>query len=871
MTRTMHRLAISIVLLGFCASAVLATAQWSSPDRYRVLMNVNTMGVTRRNSPAAVDIDFQQLVSSTGSGGVFDPDTIEVVAYSASGVPKVFDATRTGYEQWLLPWRIQPYYGIDRVTLSFVIPDNSCNEFAVYFDTVGSGNSKPQRYRGLVGDGDWFTEGYSRREINACGYDTWCDFDGDGDLDIFKGGTEPFIYCYENVGENRYIDKGRLTSGGDLLTLPHDALNRAWISVEFYDWDRDGDQDLFVHTVAGPGGGDNNQVSCYENITPPGGPVTFRFVKYLYTVEGRMPGSTLAFVDWDGDGKTDVLSGAESLIAFMRNISPDNSIANMTLADGQYIRANGTEIQVMSPRVSCADIDNDGDLDMFVGTEDGQVYWFTNVGTRTSPAFTEGRMIAFYEFMDLRSGVKVHDFDGDGLLDFAVGRFWERTQWGEQPRVYGRLYKNIGTPTNPKFEARDAYGGAPYTEQYQNCDAIRQNGVRACDWNSDGRIDLIAGDTDGFVWFFRNITNQLFPIFAPGVRLYANGEPLRVYGEWNECRQAGYARCDIADWNNDGRKDLLVADGRGWLWLYLNQGTDANPVLAAGTRVWANGKPIDGTSRSSVLVCDWDNDGKKDVILGMAGEGENSVYYDWPHQGSDPSFDRGFLFYKNTGTDASPVLAYPKWVTAGSGTVINYTRPNLGDYLDWDGDGKKDFIGCEFEHNARFYKNMSTGGIGVEPSFTTSYDGTKIVAPWTVQMMSGADAVDFNADGDIDIITGQGHGGSGLRFYERDYINDFVNNTYPIVALGAGQKSLSIREAKDLDNGEPVIMVNAVVTAVFDGFFYVQAAQGLAGIRVVQIGYNCAEGDIVDVYGTIYVNESRERYIEATNVVSKGR
>jgi hypothetical protein len=50
--------------------------------------------------------------------------------------------------------------------------------------------------------------------------------------------------------------------------------------------------------------------------------------------------------------------------------------------------------------------------------------------------------------------------------------------------------------------------------------------------------------------------------------------------------------------------------------------------------------------------------------------------------------------------------------------------------------------------------------------------------------MSGADAMDFNGDGDIDILTGQGHGESGLRFYERSYIEDALNKTHPVVAPG---------------------------------------------------------------------------------------
>jgi hypothetical protein len=50
-------------------------------------------------------------------------------------------------------------------------------------------------------------------------------------------------------------------------------------------------------------------------------------------------------------------------------------------------------------------------------------------------------------------------------------------------------------------------------------------------------------------------------------------------------------------------------------------------------------------------------------------------------------------------------------------------------------------------------------------------------------MISGADALDWNGDGDIDILTGQGHGGSGLRFYEQDYLEDERNGTHPLVTV----------------------------------------------------------------------------------------
>ena len=771
-----------VLILGPHALVSLHGAElsWDSSNRYRVLLTVDPRGVTRSNSPASVDVDLAGALAAVGSMETFDRHTIEIIGYDSAGNPRVFDASRTGDEQLLLPWRVQEYYGISQITLSLVVPDETCVQYAVYFDSTESGLGKPQRYAGIVGNGDRFTEGYKRREVNASGYDNFADFDGDGDLDLFKGGTEPYVYCYENVGGNRFVDRGRLTSYGSLLVFPHDGNNRSWDSVEFFDWDGDGDQDMFVHSPTGPYA---SHVIRFENVTLPGGPPRFTNLGPLLTQSGHAIGTAISFVDWDGDGLVDVMGGRDWVVTFYRNIGSQQDVQDMQLADGAYVHANGVEIQLGSPRMDFPDIDNDGDLDLFVGTEEGRIFWFENVGTRTAPVFTPGRLIAFYEYMDARAGVKVADFDGDGLLDFVPGRYWERTQWGEQPRVYGRLYKNVGTPTGPRFEARDAYGGSPYTKQFQICDAVRQNGVRAVDWNNDGRTDLIAGDTDGFVWCFENQTNHLFPVFAAGRKLQAGGRPLRVYGEEREGRAAGYARCDICDWNNDGKMDLLVADGRGWLTLYLNQGTDAAPVLDQGTRVVAHDLPIDGTARGSVLVCDWNNDGMKDVIFGMVGEGELSCCYDWPHRNPDPGHDSGFLYYENTGTDASPVLASPEWIMAG-GSVIDYTRPNLGDFVDWDGDGDRDFIACEFEHNVRLYENTGSGAPGIDPQFTSSVGGTYLVQPWTVQMISGADAIDWNRDGDIDIITGQGHGGSGLRLYERDFIEDFINGTPPIVTVG---------------------------------------------------------------------------------------
>ncbi|MEX2235305.1 MAG: hypothetical protein WD824_24290, partial [Cyclobacteriaceae bacterium] len=230
---------IFIIALTSCKAQKLAQVkapEWVSPNHYRIALPIsNAAEFPGSNGPAAVDINFAAKLAEANATGIFDKHTVEIVAYNALGLPVVFDETRSGYEKYLLPSRIETYYGNDRVTLSFVMPDRNY-DYLAYFDTKLSGLGKPDRYHGLIGDGDRFTEGYKRREVNASGYDCFADFDGDGDQDLFKGGTEPYIHCFENAGNNHFIARGKLTSAGEVFVVPYDGVNRSWHSVSFYDW-----------------------------------------------------------------------------------------------------------------------------------------------------------------------------------------------------------------------------------------------------------------------------------------------------------------------------------------------------------------------------------------------------------------------------------------------------------------------------------------------------------------------------------------------------------------------------------------------------------------------------------------------------------
>ena len=75
------------------------------------------------------------------------------------------------------------------------------------------------------------------------------------------------------------------------------------------------------------------------------------------------------------------------------------------------------------------------------------------------------------------------------------------------------------------------------------------------------------------------------PILESGTDIEADGVPIAV--------SSGYSTPFVVDWNNDARKDLLIGQRSGGkVRLYLNQGTDTNPVFNAFSYLQAAGSDI---------------------------------------------------------------------------------------------------------------------------------------------------------------------------------------------------------------------------------------------------------------------------------------
>jgi len=196
-------------------------------------------------------------------------------------------------------------------------------------------------------------------------------------------------------------------------------------------------------------------------------------------------------VDYDADGRTDVLTGSYTGQFYLFRRKADGTFAQrelLTDEDGGTLMMPFDSVYSVVPELT--DMDADGDLDLVVGARTAPVQIVTNVGTRKVPVWSKARRELKTTKGEVIKGSNAHhaDWDGDGVPDLLVGSEWGEVRW----------YRNVGKTDAPRYEDGGVLVQKGGYERQQEGSTPKRPGqrvkVHVTDWNCDGRADLLLGD-----------------------------------------------------------------------------------------------------------------------------------------------------------------------------------------------------------------------------------------------------------------------------------------------------------------------------------------------------------------------------------------
>lgn len=332
--------------------------------------------------------------------------------------------------------------------------------------------------------------------IETSGYNApaFADLDGDEDNDLFvsvQGGAfggGPFagnnLYHYSHEADASFT----LQTRQFISSLDVDEES----TPAFADLDGDGDLDLLVGNKIDPVLLKSAQLFYFENTGSAEVPVYQLVTDLLVEMDGLFNAAP-ALADLDADQDLDMLLGGfDGTLAYFRNegTSTAPQFVAVSLVEAGLREVNGAFPDVgQNSTPTFADIDADGDFDLFVGEAAGHINFFRNVGTSSQPDFvldtTHGD-----PYFDIDVGARsvpiFHDATGDGLLDLIAGT-----------AQHGILvYENTGTYQNAFFNSSTSFALPEALPQFV--------APTLADLDADGDADLGIGSLHGGLFYYRN-------------------------------------------------------------------------------------------------------------------------------------------------------------------------------------------------------------------------------------------------------------------------------------------------------------------------------------------------------------------------------
>ena len=391
--------------------------------------------------------------------------------------------------------------------------------------------------------------------VTSVDYPSIEDVDFDGDLDIL---TFSVLGGYLQYYQNQTVERGLSPDSVDfrLVDLCYGGFFESGLTNE-------------LDLADAPG-------NCFQSVSPD------------RPAQPRHAGSTVLSLDYDGNGLMDLLLGDISysrLVLGLNNGS--NEQAWISEQDTSWKSGDATAEIPFFPAAFHLDADGDGDRDIIASPttvlfgSDVDVTWlYENVGTDAAPEFTfRTPRFLVEDMIDIgtRANVASFDYDADGRPDIVAGNFEEYSDRNLRDSRF-RLFRNVTPPGgelafelvdedymgmsayqagqwnfSPSYGDLDGDGdqdavvgtrdgtviyfenlagagttanfGRPIFE-WQGVDVGQFSIPELADMDRDGLLDLLVGNFNGAIQFYRNIGTATEPAFDPNTSAVGNSDQL---------------------------------------------------------------------------------------------------------------------------------------------------------------------------------------------------------------------------------------------------------------------------------------------------------------------------------------------------------